>query len=102
MFRTLLLCLCLSAIISTPTLAATTIEVRSDVPGRLARLFAEKDSWIEQGEALFALSAAMEEASQSALQARIDSLRLGLFNHLSEAEAAMQENARKASDVSAV
>lgn len=28
MFRTLLLCLCLSAIISTPTLAATTIECK--------------------------------------------------------------------------
>lgn len=77
-------------------LAASTIEVRSDIPGRLAHLSAPEGSWVEQGEILFSLSAVKEEILQAELQAKIEMLRQTMSGHVAEVEAAMQEylNAR--------
>lgn len=72
-------------------LTASMIEVRSNSPGRLARLSVAEGSWVERGEILFSLNAAKEELFQAELQAKIESLRKALSGHLLEVETAMQE-----------
>ncbi len=79
-------------------LATQPIEVRSESAGRLASLRAGEGSWVEEGEILFSLSAAEEEAFQEVLLSKIDSLHKSLSNHLTTAEEAMQEYLTARSD----
>ena len=79
-------------------LAAPLIEVRSEASGTLASLKKEEGSWVEKGEVLFCLSTAEEEKSLAELQSKIHFLHQKLSNHLTEAEAAMQEYLNARSD----
>lgn len=77
-------------------LAASTIEVRADIPGALAHIHKEEGSWVEKGEILFSYSITEEKADLAEMQINLDSLHHKLSGHLTEAETAMQEylNAR--------
>ncbi len=77
-------------------LAASIIEMRTDIPGTLSHFSKEEGSWVEKGEILFSFNAAQEEVDLGQLQMKLDVFHQQLSGHLAEAEAAMQEylNAR--------
>jgi multidrug resistance efflux pump len=79
-------------------LATQTIDVRSESAGRLTSLRAHEGAWVEEGEILFSLSAAKEEAFRAELLSRIDSLNHKLSSHLLNAEEAMQSYLNACSD----
>jgi membrane fusion protein, heavy metal efflux system len=85
--------------IGSARLSAPTVDVRTEIAGRLADMYFDVGSRFQQGEELFSLSAEAEKEKQKELQDNLESLQEMLVYRLAAVEEAMQSYLTARSEV---